>query len=177
MKTIVFLIVAGMVLVSSLASAQTATATATLSATATVSGSISCVLNSDPGGVPLGGSGTNAATLNFGSISASGPLSAGVTRPSVTATAFTVRTLADVFTTKANTGSANYTLKAQLATADPTNVWLVNGVAITNAASATILATGSYAVNIALTVDLTVPTSTPSGTNISNIINFTCTAN
>jgi hypothetical protein len=50
-------------------------------------------------------------------------------------------------------------------------------VPVTNAAAATITATGAYAANVPETVALTVPFATASGTAISNAINFTATAN
>ena len=48
---------------------------------------------------------------------------------------------------------------------------------MTNAAAATITATGAYAANSNFPVAITVPFTTASGTVISNTINYTATAN
>ena len=169
-------IFAALMMISSAAVAQT-TASGTLTVTATVNGTISLVFNSDPAGVALTGSGSNAATLAFGTVQAfGGALTAGVTRTAA-ASSFTVSSPVDIFVDKANVASSNYTLKAQLNAADAVNTWTVGGVAVTNASAATITATGAYTTNVAETVALTIPFSTASGTNISNAINFTATAN
>jgi hypothetical protein len=169
-------IFAALMMISSAAFAQT-TASGTLTVTATVNGTISLVFNSDPAGVALSGAGTNAATLAFGTVQAfGGALTAGVTRTTA-ATSFTVSSPVDVFVDKANISSANYTLKAQLNAADAVNTWSVGGVPVTNAAAATITATGAYTTNVPETVALTIPFTTASGTAISNAINFTATAN
>jgi hypothetical protein len=163
---------------SSLAMAQAGnTATGTLTVTATVNSSINLVFNSDAAGVALSsGAGTNTATLAFGNVSAFGPIGANITRTVVAGTSFTVSTPVDVFVAKANSSSANYTLKAQLGSADA-NSWSVGGTAVTSASAATITATGSYASNVAEAIAITVPFATASGTSISNTINFTATSN
>ncbi len=174
-KVMLLTIFAALMMISSAAVAQTATGTLTV--TATVNGSISLVFNSDTAGVALSsGAGTNAATLAFGNVSAFGAVAAGITRTS-TATNFTVSTPVDVLVSKANSASANYTLKAQLGTADATNSWQVAGNAVTSAAASTITATGTYGSNAAEAIAITVPFTTASGTLISNTINFTATAN
>jgi hypothetical protein len=174
-KLVLLTIVAVIMMLPSFAAAQTATGTLTV--TATVNSSINLVFNSDPVGVGLAsGAGTNTATLNFGNVSAFGPIAAGITR-GTTATTFTVSTPVDVLVTKANSASANYTLKAQLGAADAVNTWQVGGTTVTNAAQATITATGTYAANVSETIALTVPFTTANATAISNTINFTATAN
>jgi len=173
-KLIIIAIAAAIMIIPSLASAQTASGTLTV--TATVTGSINLVFNSDAAGVVLTGAGTNAATLAFGNVSAFGALAAGVVR-TTTATTFTVSSAVDVNVTKTNSASANYTLNAQLGAADATNTWQVGGVTVTNAAAATITATGAYAANSNFPVAITVPFTTASGTVISNTINYTATAN
>ncbi|MGH9565944.1 MAG: hypothetical protein ACRD4I_08180, partial [Candidatus Angelobacter sp.] len=160
---------------SSVASAQ-ATANGTLAVTATVNGSITLVFNSDASGVPLTGANTNTAALAFGNVSAFGTSPAGVTT-TTGASNFTVSTPVDVLVNKFNSASANYTLKAQLASADAANAWSVAGTTVTSAAQATITATGAYGANAPETIAITVPFTTTSGTNISNTINFQATAN
>lgn len=174
-KLLVVTIAAAMVmLMPSFACAQTANGTLTV--TATVQGSINLVFNSDAAGVALTGSGTNAATLAFGNVSAYGALSAGVTRV-VNANSFTVSSAVDVNVSKTNSASANYTLTAQLGSADAVNTWQVGGITVTNASAATVTATGGYASNNNHPVAITIPFTTASGTNINNTINYTATAN
>ena len=181
MKKLVLLTIATAMIMmfSSMAMAQAGnTASGTLTVTATVNSSINLVFNSDAAGVALSsGAGTNAATLAFGNVSAFGAVAAGVTRTVVAGTSFTVSTPVDVLVSKANSSSANYTLKAQLGSADATNTWQVAGNTVTNAAATTITATGAYGSNAAEAIAITVPNATASGTNISNTINFTATSN
>jgi hypothetical protein len=171
---------AGMiVMVTSMAMAQAGnTASGTLTVTATVNSSINLVFNSDAAGLALSsGAGTNNATLAFGNVSAFGAVAGGVTRTVVAGTSFTVSSPVDVLVSKANSTSANYTLKAQLGSADATNTWQVAGSTITNASAATLTATGTYGSNASNAIAITVPFTTASGTNISNTINFTATSN
>jgi hypothetical protein len=175
MKYLALLSLAALLALPSLAAADTATGTLTV--TATVNSSINLVFNSDAAGVPLSsGAGTNTATLAFGNVSAYGAVAANVTR-TTTATTFTVSTPVDVLVSKANSASANYTLKAQLGSADAVNTWQVGGVTVTNASQSTITATGAYASNVPEAIAITVPFTTANGTSISNTINFTATAN
>jgi hypothetical protein len=176
MKKVLILAIAAAIVMfmPSFASAQTANGT--LNVTATVQGSIGLVFNSDAAGVALTGSGTNAATLAFGPVSAFGALSAGVNRV-VGATNFTVSSAVDVNVTKTNSASANYSLTAQLGAADAVNTWQVGGVTVTSAAQAPITATGAYATNVNFPVAITVPFATASGTLISNTITYRATAN
>jgi environmental stress-induced protein Ves len=159
-------------------SAMAATGSGTLTLTATVTDSINLVLNSDASGLALSsGSGTNAATLAFGNIQAfGGAVPAGVTR-TTTASDFTVSTPVDVYVAKYNNASPNFTLTAQLGSADAVNTWHVGGVAVTSGAAAQITTTGAYASADAQPIALTVPFTSASGTLISNTINFVATAN
>jgi hypothetical protein len=175
-KVSIVTIFAALMMISSAAVAQT-TASGTLTVSATVNGSIQLVFNSDAAGVALSsGAGTNAATLAFGNVSAFGTVAAGVAR-TTTASNFTVSSAVDVQVSKTNSASANYTLKAQLGTADATNTWSVGGVAVTSAAQSTLTATGAYAANSNFPVAITVPFTSASGTTISNTINYVATAN
>jgi hypothetical protein len=174
-KVTLLTIFAALMMISSVAVAQTASGTLTVNAT--VTGSINLVFNSDASGLALSsGAGTNAATLAFGNVSAFGAIPAGIVR-STTATNFTVSSAVDVLVTKTNSASANYSLTAQLGSADATNNWTVGGVAVTNAAAAPITATGTYGSNSNFPVAITVPFTTASGTLISNTINYVATAN
>jgi hypothetical protein len=181
MKKLKFLIVttAVIVMISSMAMAQAGnTASGTLTVTATVNSSINLVFNSDAAGVALSsGAGTNSATLAFGNVSAFGAVAANVTRTVVAGTSFTVSTPVDVLVSKANSSSANFTLKAQLGSADAVNTWQVGGNTVTNASATTITATGAYGSNASEALAITVPFTTASGTSISNTVNFTATSN
>jgi hypothetical protein len=179
MKKLALLITAAVMVLVPMAVAQAGnTASGTLTVTATVNSSINLVFNSDAAGVALSsGAGTNAATLAFGNVSAFGAVAGNVTRTVVAGTSFTVSTPVDVLVSKANSSSANYTLKAQLGALDATNTWQVAGNTITNAAATTVTATGAYGSNAAEAIAITVPFTTASGTNISNTINFTATSN
>ena len=159
------------------AGAQTLTSTGTLTVSATVGGSINLVFNTDASGVALTGSGTNAATLAFGNVSAYGVIGGNITRSVVAGTSFTVSTLVDVAVVKANSTSSTYTLTAKLGAADAVNTWQVGGATVTSASAATIISTGAYASTGSQTVALTIPFTEASGTNISNTLNFTATSN
>lgn len=157
-----------------LSAAQT-TASGTLAVSATVQSSLSMVFNTDASGVALGNAGTNAATLNFGNISAYGALAANVTR-SVGATSFTVSTPFDVQVSKSNSASASYSLTAQLASVDAVNGWAVGGAAVSAASPTTLTNAGTYGSNVSYTLALTVPFSS-GASSISNTVDFVATAN
>jgi hypothetical protein len=171
-----------LLLASAAAWAQT-TATGVINGTLINKSGISLVFDTDPAGVALGSSGTSAASVNFGNISAFGALSAGVTRPSVTAGTFTVQTLFDVNVTQGGGASASYTLTANLAAAAPTGFsYVVDAVTLTTAAQ-TIQNNGAYGTDVAHNLGLVVSTAAPGaggpavGTPITATINFTATAN
>jgi hypothetical protein len=159
------------------------TATGTINATLNHKNGIAIIFDTDPGGVVLGASGTSASSANFGIVSAFGPLSAGVTRPTVTAASYTVRTSFDVNVIQGGLNSTTYTLTANLAAAAPTGfTYGVDAVTLTTA-SQTIQANGTYGTDIAHNLNLLVSTAAPGaggpavGTPITTTINFTATAN
>jgi hypothetical protein len=163
--------------------AQTPTATGTINATLTNKNAIALVFQTDPAGVTLGAAGTSAATLDFGQISAFGPLSPGVSRPAITASSFTVRTVFDVQVIQGGLTSTSYTLSAQLASALPAGFsFKVDGVSLVTTAS-TIQTNGVYNVNVAHNLDLTVSTAAPGaggpavGRPLSTVLSFQATAN
>ena len=163
--------------------AQNPTATGTINATLINKNGIALVFDTDPGGVTLGSPGTSAATLNFGTISAFGPLSPGVTRTTVTAGSFTVRTVFDVQVIQGGGNTASYTLSAQLGSALPTGFsFKVDGITV-GGALATIQTNAAYNVDVAHNLDLTVSTAAPGaggpavGTPLSTVINFQASAN
>lgn len=162
--------------------AQT-TATGVINGTLVNKDGISLIFNTDPAGVNLGAAGTSAASANFGTVSAFGPLSGGVTRPSVTAANFTVRTIFDVQVIQGGLTSTTYTLTANLAAAAPTGLsYKVDAVTLTTV-SQTIQTNAAYNANVPHNLDLTVLRAAPGaggpavGTPITTTINFTATAN
>src|SRR5580765_2315433 len=165
------------------ANAQSPTATGVINATLVNKNGISLQFDTDPAGVTLGAAGTSAATASFGAVSAFGPLSGGVTRPSVTAANFTVRTIFDVQVVQGGLASVTYTLTANLAAAAPTGLsYKVDAVTLSTA-SQTIQTNAGYNTDIAHNLDLVVSTAAPGaggpvvGAPITTTINFTATAN
>ncbi|HEV3318094.1 MAG TPA: hypothetical protein VG488_14035 [Candidatus Angelobacter sp.] len=159
------------------------TATGTINSTLVNKSGISLIFDTAPASVTLGNSGTSAASANFGIISAFGTLSAGVTRPSVGPTTFTVQTTFDVNVIEGGLTSANYTLTANLAAAAPTGIsYKVDAVSLTTAAQ-TITTNGTYNADVAHNLGLVVSMSAPGsggpavGFPITATINFTATAN
>jgi hypothetical protein len=173
-----------MVLLSSAAVwAQNPTASGVINGTLVNKDGITLLFNSDPQSVTLGGAGTSAASLDFGSISAFGPLAAGVTRPTVTATNYTVRSLFDIQVIQGGLTSTTYTLQAQLAAAAPTGLsYRVDAITL-GTASQTLQTTATYGVDIQHSLDLVVLKAAPgaggpaTGTPLTTTINFTATAN
>jgi hypothetical protein len=172
-----------LLLAGSSLSAQNPTTTGTINATLNNRNGIALVFDTDPAGAALGATGTSAVTLNFGTISAFGPLSAGITRPAVTAASFTVRTVFDVKVTQGGLNSASYRLLANLAAVAP-NGFSYNVDAVTlNTNQQTIQNSAIYGNDIAHNLDLVVSTAAPGaggpavGTPLTATINFTATAN
>jgi len=159
------------------------TTTGVINATLVNKSGITLVFDTDAGGVALVNSGTSAASVNFNIVSAFGPLSAGVTRPSVTAGNYTVRTIFDVNVIEGGLASANYTLTANLAAVAPTGFsYQIDAVTLTTAAQ-TVTTNGTYNADVAHNLSLVISSAAPGaggpavGVPISSTINFTATAN
>jgi hypothetical protein len=177
-KSIFFaVLLAGLILMPGLASAQGQTSSGTLTVTATVQSSISLTFSTNTNGVALTGSGTSTATLNFGNVSQFVSPPPRVTE-TIAATSFTVSTPFDVTVVKSNVTSANYTLTAEVQTADAVNTWMIDTFPLTivPAAATSLTVTGVYGTNVIHTLYLTIPFSA-GATAISNSINFVATAN
>jgi hypothetical protein len=180
---LLILATAAIMLASTAAFAQAPTASGTINATLINKNGIALVFDTNPSGVTLGNTGSSQASLNFGSISAFGPLSPGVTRPSVTAANFTVRSPFFVQVIQGGLNSTSYTLSAGLAGAAPTGLsYKVDTVTLTTAAQR-IQTNGVYDIDVAHNLDLVVSTASPGaggpavGTPLTATINFTATAN
>jgi hypothetical protein len=138
---------------------------------------VTIIFSSDPGGISLAGTGTPSASLTFGNIQVfGGSVPTGVTKTVNGTTNWTLSTPLDVLVTKSAFTSTSYTLTAQLQTFDPTNTWTLGGLPLSSASAATITLTGSYGINSAYSLALTIPFSAPAGT-FSNTINFIAIAN
>lgn len=171
-------LLAGAALTSVPASATSASGT--VAVTATISSSVSLTFISDGSGIPLGGTGTSAATIAFGSVQAFGVAPpAGVTRTvNLAASNWTLSTPFDVVVAVANQASASYTLTAQMNSADA-YTWALGLTPITSAIPATLTVAGGYAPLTpftAYTLNLTIPFGVAAGA-VNNTINFVATAN
>jgi hypothetical protein len=159
------------------------TATGVINAALVNASGITLQFDTDPAGVTLSAAATSVATASFGSISAFGPLTGGVTRPAVTAANFTVRTVFDVQVVEGGLASNTYTLTANMATPVPTGLnYKVDAVTLSTAPQ-TIQTNAAYNTDIAHNLDLVVSTAAPGaggpvvGAPITTVINFTATAN
>jgi hypothetical protein len=140
--------------------------------------SLTLTFNSDASGIALGGSGTSAATINFGNVQAfGGTVPSGVTKSINGTTSWTLSTPIDVLVTKTGCGNcASYTMTAQLQTSDPTNTWQFGSVIVTNASPATVTAAGAFGSSTPYKFSLTVPFSEQAGT-VNNTLDIIVTAN
>lgn len=158
------------------------TAQGTVNATLVNLNGIAILFNSDPAGAPLGASGTSAATLNMGTISAYGPLSAGITRSGVSTTRFTVSTPFDV-NVVGGILSNNYSLTAQLASAAPTGITCNLDALTLSTVAQSVTTTGTYNTNTTHSLSFVVSAASPGsggptvGTPLTTTINFVATAN
>lgn len=121
---------------------------------------IALTFESVPGAVSLTGGGTSIASLDFGTVSAFEPVNAGVTR-SVGGASYDIATNFGVRVTRVLSVSANYTLRANLASAH-TLTWRVNGVTMSTTA-ATVAATQPFGSTVPHTLEFNVPFTHPAG--------------
>jgi hypothetical protein len=170
---LIVLLIAAIALTTVPASATSATGT--VAVTATTVGSVSLTFVTDGAGIALGGSGTSAATIAFGSVEAyGGSVPANVTKTVNGTTNWSLATPFDVVVQVANQTSTNYTLLGSIQTTDATNSWFL-GATTLSTTPATLTSTGAYG-STAYTFKLTIPFSAAAGA-ISNTVNFTATAN
>jgi hypothetical protein len=146
---------------------------------------LSISLQSDASGIALGGSGSSAASMSFGTMSAySGTVPTGVTR-TVGATNWTISSPFDIVVTCTNLLNLlpctllitpTYTLTAQLQSADSINTWKIGSSTLTSTSATTLTASGTYGAATQYTMGLTIPFTEASGL-ISNTINFLAVSN
>lgn len=140
--------------------------------------SLTLTFSSDPSGIALGGNGTSAATISFGTVQAyGGTVPARVTKAVNGTTNWTLSTPIDVKVTKTGLGtSANYMMTAQLKSSALTYTWKLGSATLTSAAPSTITLAGTYGSATAYTFSLTIPFSTAAG-SVSNTLDIIVTAN
>ncbi len=169
------IVMAGFLAVSSPAPAAVR-ASGALSVSATVASSIGLTFTSSSTGVTLGGAGTSAATMAFGSISPhGGTMPTGAKRVNNGTTSYTYSSPFDITVTEQNSSSSCYTLAALLS-ASSTDTFTIDAVTLSTTLQ-TITATGVYARSEQHTLALTVPLSVAGGTAINDTVDFTATAN
>jgi len=135
--------------------ASTTSGNGTLTVTATVNPSISLTFNTATGGPTLTGAGTNAATLNFGNISAYGSEPTGVSlasgsTSSLCSNCFVVSAPVSIVVNGSDvTTSSGFSLTAELGSAD-NYYWGVNtsttvpSEVLTSSAATSVISTGTY---------------------------------
>lgn len=157
------------------------TATATLDAQLINQPGIAIYLQQDASGATMTGGAFNAS-LAFGTISAYGSLSSGVSRPVVGPSSYTVQTIFDIDVVNGTSTSTSYTLQGTLGSTAPTGLtYTLGGVALTTSAQ-TITTTGSYNTSQGYTLGIVVLTASsksggPSTGASSDTIELTATAN
>lgn len=142
---------------------------------AQLTSAMSLSFTSIPGSVPLGGAGTDSASVNFGNVSAFQPLNGGVSR-TVGASSYTVSTNFGVRATKNTLGvlSRNYTLRARLQSAQSLT-WRVDTTTITTT-DATIGTSEPYTTSVPHGLSFVVPFSQAAGT-VTTVVEITAIAN
>ncbi len=152
------------------------TASGTLNATLVNKSGISLVFDSNPSGVPLTGTGTAAAGLNFGTVAMYMPAPpAGVTLTR-TATDFTVSSSFDTLVTVGGATTASYRLSAALQAPPGIYQYKFDATVLTTASQVVVNADPNYGKDVPHSVSLTIPQTAPAGA-VSNTINIVATAN
>lgn len=142
---------------------------------------VSIAFQQDASGAPLVAgpvdllTGSSSATMSLGVMSAFGIAPSGV-QITAGSSSWTARTYFRIRVSTQLLLSPGYTLRAQLASADPNYTWSVSDVAIVSGADRTITSSGSYGVWRRHDLTLTIPKSAPEGA-LSNTIQFTVIAN
>jgi hypothetical protein len=172
-----FLSCAALTIASSALYAQV-TSSGVLTMSGTIDPSISLTFISDVNGVTLTGTGSAAATLALGTISAYGYTPAtGITQAvngsGNSATAFSVSTPFGVLVTVANSASTTYTLAAYLGTADTVNTWTIDTDSVTATSGA--ITGGTFGTTGSHVLKLSIPFTNTSGT-ITNVVNVVATS-
>ncbi len=167
--TLVWVLLAGSAL-----SAQTASGT--LNATLINKSAIAVLFHSDPSGVPLGGAGTSAASLDFGTVAmymATPPAGVTLTR---TVNDFTISSPFDTYVIVGGVNTASYRVQAALQSAPGVYTYKFDGITLSTASAVVVAADPNYFSDVPHTLSLTVPRTAPAGP-VTNTVNFVVTAN
>ncbi len=159
-----------------IANAQT-TASGSLGVTADIEGSINLIFTTATSGFTVTGTGTAVASLPFGDVQMyGGTVPTNVTRTLTGKTAFTLSTPVNVEVDLANQTSDDYSLLANLNSADIVNTWTFNAIAVTSSGTTPQISAGTYGTAAPYVFAVTIPASNTSG-SLTNTLNFTATAN
>ena len=112
------------------------------------------------GGLSLSGSGTDTASMNFGTVSAYAPLGAGISR-SNNATDYTIGSGFGVMVVRNGGRSPNYLLRARL-TSSNALTWRINGVVMTTTL-ATVANAQPYGSTVPYALEFVVPVASAPG--------------
>ena len=147
----------------------------TLGVGAEIQGALSITFTTHSGGPTLTGSGSNAASLAFGTFNSFSPnaTSGGVTKTSGSGN-FSLAAGFDIQVDVANSSSEAYTLAATLATPASANTWLIGAVDISDGSSHDLASDQPYGTPVSYVLKLTVANSAVAG-SINNSISFTAT--
>ena len=146
---------------------------------------LSVSLQSDASGIALGGSGSSAPTMSFGTMQAFGGSTPSGVSKSVGATNWTISTPFDIKVSCTNLLSLlpcsiiltpTYFLAVQLQSTDTTNTWKVAGFTLSSTSATALTSSGTYGATTPYTFGLTIPFTEPAGV-ISNTINFIVVSN
>ena len=146
---------------------------------------LTIILQSDASGLTLGGSGSSAATMSFGTMQAFGGTTPTGATKTLTATNFTISSPFDVKVTCSNLltllpctilVSPTYILTAQLQSTDAINTWKIGSTTLSSASPITLTSSGTYGMVTSYTLGLTIPFTESFG-GISNTVNFFAVAN
>lgn len=152
-----------------------ATGSGTLFVTGTVDSSIGLTIES-AGGTTVTGLTTNAVTSDLGTVTKFGAAPTGftITRG---ASSWTLTSAVGVKVSKANLGSSDYTLTAQLSNAAPSGItWKLNGSTLSDAAATTLATQGTYGATATYSWNIVVLDSAIA-TSIDNEIAFFASSN
>lgn len=132
-------------------------------------------LHQDPAGITMSGSGTGAASIDFGVISRFGLAPSGVDLTTSTA-AWTLSTYFGVRATLTSGTSSSYRLQGQLQSADADRTWKINGQTLSSGIPVDVMQNGSYDTVLRQTLSITIPDSSAPGA-MGNVIELTVIAN
>jgi hypothetical protein len=155
-------------------------ASGTVNATLINKSGIALIFHSSTSGVPLTGNGSSNATLPFGTVSAFGTLAtAGVTRPSVTSTNYTIRSYFNTYVS--NGGFTAYTMTASLSAVTPGITYYIDTTPLSTTSQTIMNLQTTFDQDVQHNLDLMISTANSGSggptTNsvISATINFTVT--